>query len=129
MTDDELADFLTKGAAYYNERRTLVYDPMLTGIAIRELAVPNLLSIKAIAAIVGCSEHAVLKSLGPDASRPRGKLNPAHIPFLGYLLSTREIATTTLNYMLDHGTSLSTIADLTNVSQATLYRWRHRDGD
>lgn len=126
MTDDELAQFLTKAAAIYYDRRSLRLLPVLLDETIRELDSVHLLSLKAISAIVGCDEQHALEAAGPDAHRPRGKLNPAHIPTLGYMLSFKRPVAQEIPAMLKAGTSLSTIASLTNISQATLYRWRNR---
>ena len=125
MGDDELAVFLTKAAAIYYDRRSLLLAPQLMDDAIRELAAPNLLSTQAISAIVGAKESRVARVLGTDARRPRGKLNPSHISMMGYVLSLGRVNQVLVNLMLNNGTSLSTISALTNVSQATLYRWRN----
>jgi hypothetical protein len=125
MIDDELALFLTKAAAIYYDRRHLALVPQARDEAIRALDVPKLLSKQAISAIVGCGETHVGKVLG--GARPRGKLNPDHLSMLGYVLSQGRASQALIKEMTDNGTSLSMIAALTNVSQATLYRWRNND--
>lgn len=94
---------------------------------IRELHRFGILSVRALSAIVGCTDYRVRKViLGMKKPTARGTLNPQHIPWLGYALSTRTLNPTTLRYMIKAGTSLSTIADLTRISEATLYRWRNQ---
>lgn len=94
--------------------------------SIRQLHSYDVLSYAAIAAIVGCPQSRVRKILGPDAHHARGSLNPVHIPWLGYALSTRKIAPGVLRKMIKHGTSINMIAALTGISKATLHRWRNQ---
>jgi len=127
MTDDELALYLTKAAAIYYDRRHLALAVPAQNDAIRELDEPKVLSVQAISAIVGCGEARVRKVLGGDTRRARGKLNPDHLTMIGYLLSQGRVNRVLVGTMLNNGTSLSTIASLTNISQATLYRWRNNE--
>lgn len=124
MNENQLAEFLTKAVAIYNDRRSLRLAPELMTDAIRALDAPKVLSVRAIAAIVGAEYHTVVEVIGRDAKRPRGKLNPAHIPTLGYLLSMKKTFGQEVSFMLKDGTSMSMMATLTNISPATLYRWR-----
>jgi hypothetical protein len=126
MTEkDDRARLLVKAADCFNERQKLALAPQLQMEAIRELHSFGVLSIKAMAAIVGCTEYRTESALaGGTRPRARGLLNPKHIPWLGYVLSTRKLAPVTLRQLIQEGTSISTIADLTLISEATLHRWR-----
>lgn len=126
MTDEtEVAQLLVKAANTFNNRRYLKVSWALQEEAVRELHSYGLLSIKAMAAIVECTEYRVRAALeGQALPRARGKLNPRHIPWLAYGLSMHEIKPHVLKQLLKEGTSLSTIAELTGISRATLNRWR-----
>lgn len=123
MSDDELADLLARAYAAYQRREFIALDGSQREL-IQEIGSRRVLSNKALAAIFGCTEYRVEQAIGTDASRPRGKLNPSHIPTIAYMLSMKREVGQAVSYMVEHGTSLSTIADLTNISRITLNRWR-----
>lgn len=124
MTDEAiLADLMAKAMATYRRRAVLALDPQGQRARCRVLNEPGILSINAIAAIVGITPYRVETAIhGMARPKARGHLNPSHIPWLSYTLSFGKVNTEWLNAMLKGGTSLSTIADLTNISEATLYR-------
>lgn len=123
---DELADLIVKAAAFYQKQEFLSLDKSQQNEACRELNT-GVLSLAAIAAVVGVSTYRVEKAIeGMPRPTTRGYLNPAHLTWLGYGLSNGDIKDFWLHAMLDGGTSLSTISDLTLISEATLYRRRNQ---
>lgn len=129
MSEDQLAQLLVKAAHTFNERNLLKIHPHLQEKAVKELHSYGVLSINALAAIVGCTEYRVRAALeGQALPEARGKLNPTHIPTLGYMLSIKKNVGQSVAYMVKHGTSISTIEALTGISRATLNRWRKRIG-
>jgi AraC-like DNA-binding protein len=122
----ELADLLAKAMATYNRRDTLALDPASLRKRCRMLNEPGVLSLGAIATIVGISMFRVEQAIsGMPRPKARGHLNPRHIPLLSYTLSLGKINKDWLEQMVAEGTSLSTIASLTNISESTLYRRRN----
>jgi hypothetical protein len=124
VTEDELANLLALSASLYYRSNALGAVPELQAEAMKELHSYGVLSVAAIAAIVGATQAHGIKVLGRDSSWPRGKLNPEHIAWLGYAVSQRKIKPDTLRKMLKGGTSISTIEDLTGISRSNLNRWR-----
>lgn len=124
MTDkDTLAELITLAGAAYRKRDLLSLDRDWQDEKIRQLNRFGVLSIGAIASILGVSLYRVRKALGPRTrSSLRGQLNPAHLSMLGYALSAADISPEWVHEMTEHGTSISTISDLTQISEATLYR-------
>lgn len=119
-TKDELAEFIAmcRGAAIMHHKMTEVEvdRKLLT------LNAWDLLSTSALAALLDVSPYHVEKVVGTSTTRPRGKLNPTHLPWLGYMVSSGKVNPIWLHEMLSEGTSLSTISDLTGISEATIYR-------
>jgi hypothetical protein len=124
VTEDELANLLTLAVSIYNRRSALSAVTPMQEAAMQELHSYGVLSVIAIAAIVGAKESHARRVLGRDAGWPRGKLNPEHIPWLGYAVSQRKIKPDTLRKMLSNGTSISTIENLTGIPRSNLNRWR-----
>lgn len=120
----DLADLLAKAMATYNRRDTLALDPGSQKARVQMLNEPGVLSISALSAIVGMSTYMVETMIGSNRPKSRGKLNPRHIPYLSYMLSARKVNDDWLHEMINGGTSISTIADLTGISEATLHRRR-----
>ena len=122
---EQVAKLLVKAANTFNEQRFLRLAPELQESAVRELHSFGILSIKALAAIVGCTEYRVHEAIkGTEPPKARGKLNPRHIAWLAYALSFHKLSQSTLRELIRDGTSLSTIEDLTCIPRATLNRWR-----
>lgn len=120
---NELADLLAHAASDFGKQDVLSLDPEVQRERCRKLNSYGVLSLSALAAIYGISAYKVEKWIkGQPRPKSRGTLNPHHIPQLGYALSLGHINTLWLNQMLSGGTSISTIADLTGISEATLYR-------
>lgn len=124
MSDNELAALLVKCAAVYFDRRTLQHSKSVFEETVKELDSYGVLSLRAIAAIVGVESATVRRIVGAKSGRLRGMLNPAYLGYIGLLLSQKKLVPELYEELLAHGTSISTIANLTNVSEATLYRWR-----
>lgn len=120
LSKDELAQLIAaaRGAAIMHYKMT----PAEIDNKIVELNRPGLLSVSALAALLGVSNYRVETVLGSDRPTTRGKLNPAHLPWLSYMVSSGKVNSIWLTEMLDGGTSISTISDLTGISEATLYR-------
>lgn len=112
---------LARGAYLNKERLTdAEIDALCT-----QFNASGVLSISAIASLLGVSFYRVDKALeGQPRPDKRGQLNPAHLPWLGYMLSLGKVNDLWLISMLSDGTSLSTVSDLTLISEATLYRRR-----
>lgn len=90
---------------------------------IAELNSYGVLSISALASVLGVSHYRIERVIGKgNHPTTRGNLNPAHLPWLGYMVSSGKVNPVWLEAMLTEGTSLSTISDLTGISEATLYR-------
>ena len=120
---DEAAQLLALMVSTRNKRDLLSLDKSVQSDRCRELNRPGLLSVSAISALVGCSNRAVRYAIrGMHKPKARGKLNPDHIEYLAYLLSTHNTGSPWLSIMVREGTSVSTIADLTGISEATIYR-------
>lgn len=120
---DELAQFIAtcRGAAIMHFKMT----PVEVDQKILALDAWGLLSASALAGLLNVSVYHVEKVAGTSTTRPRGKLNPTHLPWLGYMVSSGKVNPIWLEEMLSEGTSLSTISDLTGISEATLYRRKH----
>lgn len=121
---DDLARFIAmcRGAALSHHRMT---DGEVDQ-TIRTLNAWGLLSTSALARLLGVSSYHVEHVVGTSTTRPRGKLNPNHLPWLGYMVSSGKVNPIWLELMLDEGTSLSTISDLTDISESTLHRHRRK---
>ena len=74
---------------------------------------------------MGCSVWQVERSIvGMKKPTARGWLNPRHLTMLSYMLSRGRVNQDWLGIMLEEGTSLSTISDLTGIAESTLQRHR-----
>lgn len=120
---DEIAQLLSLCVATRNKRDLLALDRRVQGDRCRELNRPGILSVSAISSLVGCSSRAVRYAIrGMHQPEARGRLNPDHIEYLAHLLSSRDTQSHWLPIMVKEGTSVSTISDLTGISEATIYR-------
>lgn len=127
MDKNTTAHLLAACAGYYNSRDHLALDEARQVAAVRALNSYGVLSISAMASVVGCSEYRVGQALkGLPRPRARGKLNPEHLPWLAYM-QDGEIRKNWLDCMVREGTSISTIVDLTGISRSTLVR--HVEGE
>lgn len=91
----------------------------------RALNAYGVLSLSAIASVVGVSMYKAEKYLeGMDIPTTRGHLNPEHLSMLMYAHSSGKISKLWLDEILENGTSLITVSQLTNISEATLRRTR-----
>ena len=128
INEDTLADLLVVATAAYRKRDVAALDRDWQYDQVRKLNSYGVLSIAAISAILAISSYHVEKALG-NAPRPslRGHLNPAHLTMLSYALSQGDISSRWVREMTENGTSISTISDLTGISEATLYRRKHSD--
>jgi hypothetical protein len=122
----EVAELLALAAGSFNRRSTLALDSTLQAERCRRLNAYGILSVSALGAILNMSVYKVEKAtIGQERPKARGHLNPKHLPMLGYMLSSGKVNKQWLKLMLDEGTSISTISDLTGISEATLYRRRN----
>lgn len=119
----ELADLLVQASAAYYRRDVLALEPDLQGEKCRLLNSYGVLSLGAIGAILGISAYKVEQHL-EDHPKPksRGTLNPKHLSMLAYSLSKQRINDLWLQTMIDGGTTISTIRDLTGIPEPTLRR-------
>jgi len=125
MDKDELAAFLALISGIHQRIETNNLDPGVRGERCRRINAYGILSLSAIGAIIGCSSWQVEQAIvGMKRPTTRGKLNPKHLSMLAYALSTGKIKDTWLTLFLEEGTSLSTVSDLTGISEATLHRHR-----
>lgn len=124
---NELAELIVLARGAFINREKLTVAEVDTYC--RNLNAYGVLSISAIASLLGVSFYRVEKALeGHPRPDKRGQLNPAHLPWLGYMLSLGKVNDLWLNTMLKDGTSLSTVSDLTAISEATLYRRKNANG-
>lgn len=122
---DILADFLVVLNNVYLHQDTNNLNTAVRGERCRQLNRYGILSLRAIASVVGCSVWQVEQAIvGMPKPTARGKLNPRHLSMLAYTLSVGRIRTTWLKLMLEEGTSISTISDLTGIAESTLQRHR-----
>lgn len=116
---------LAHAAADFGKHEVIALDPEVQRERCRKLNSYGVLSLSALAAIYDISTYKVEKYIkGQPRPKARGKLNPHHLPQLGYALSLGKINHIWLTQMLNGGTSISTISDLTHISEATLNRRR-----
>lgn len=124
---DELANFLVILNAIYQHQDTNNLDALTRGERCRQINRWGILSLRAIASVVGCSVWQVEKSIkGMKKPNARGQLNPQHLSMLAYMLSRGKVNDDWLALMLGEGTSLSTITDLTGIPESTLQRHRRK---
>lgn len=122
--ETELAELMVKARSIFDRQNVLSLDKDSQDEACRELNT-GVLSLSAIGAVVGVSQYRVEKAIaGQPRPLTRGHLNPAHITWLAYGLSHGDVKGFWVRAMLEGGTSMSTIEDLTLISKATLYRRR-----
>lgn len=122
--ETELAELMVKARSIHDRQTVLSLDKDSQDEACRELNT-GVLSLTAIAAVVGVSQYRVEKAIrGMPRPLTRGHLNPEHLPWLAYGLSQGDVKGFWVRAMLDGGTSMSTIEDLTLISKTTLYRRR-----
>jgi hypothetical protein len=127
MDRNDLAAFLALAAGMYQRQAILALDPSTRGERCRQLNSYGILSLSAIGEVLGCSTYQVEKSIiGMQKPTSRGRLNPQHLSMLAYSLSTGRINDVWLGILLEEGTSLSTISDLTGIAESTLYRHKGR---
>lgn len=120
----ELAELMTKARSIYDRQNILSLDKESQDRACRELNT-GVLSLVAIAAVVGVTVYRVERAIeGMPRPTSRGHLNPAHLTWLAYGLSKGDVKGFWVRAMLDGGTSISTITDLTQIPTTTLYRRR-----
>jgi hypothetical protein len=120
---DILADLMVRAMACYNRRNVLGLDPIIQYEKIRMLNKPGVLSASALCAIFDTTSYHVEKALkGMPWPTSRGTLNPRHLPWLAYMLSNGKVRDEWLTTMLNEGTSIGTIAELTNIPESTLHR-------
>lgn len=119
------AELLALAAGLYSRKDVLDFDPEWRGAEIRKLHAYGLLSLSAMAEIVGTTVYRVEQAIH-TLPRPeqRGKLNPAHLSLLAYSIRFGRVNKEWLESMLEEGTSLSTIVELTGISRSTLSRLR-----
>lgn len=121
---EELAELMVKARSIFDRQDVLSLDKESQDEACRELNT-GVLSLSAIGAVVGVTQYRVEKAIaGMPRPTNRGHLNPAHLTWLAYGLSKGDVKGFWVRAMLDGGTSMSTIGDLTMISEATLYRRR-----
>lgn len=122
---EKIADLLIVAKTVWRQRDILGLDKELQDTALKRLNAYGVLSISALGALVGVSNYRVKKAIaGMRQPEARGHLNPGHISMLLFALSQGDIPPRWIEEMLDGGTSISTIADLTGVSESTIYRRR-----
>ena len=127
MSDEQLADLMVIAKSIYRRRAIIGLEKDTQDSAARKLNALGVLSLSAISSIVGMSNYRVEKALSGQAKpTTRGHLNPAHLTMLLYTLSTKNLPDVWAEEMLEGGTSASTIADLTGVSESTIYRRKNK---
>lgn len=127
---DTLAHFLVLCNRIYQHSDTNNLNVAVRGERCRELNRYGILSLRAIASVVGCSVWQVEQAIvGMPRPKARGKLNPSHLTMLAYSLSNGKVWPTYLQHMLAEGTSISTISDLTGIAESTLQRHRRSLGN
>lgn len=123
MDKEVVADLLAVASGIHARAAILTLNRDKQRDACVQLNLYGILSLSAIGSIVGISKYRVETAIGKmKRPRARGHLNPRHLPWLGYMLSSGKVNDYWLNEMLNNGTSLSTIADLTGISESTLNR-------
>lgn len=126
-SDDERARLLALAEGTYLRRAVLALDERGMKSRIIRLNSFQMLSVSALAAVTGVSTYRVEQALeGHPRPVTRGALNPAHLGWLAYMLSKGRATDAWVQLMTRGGTSISTISDLTGISEATLYR--HKGG-
>ena len=125
MSDvNEMARMLASAAGYHNRHDHLALDPARMVAAHRDLNSYGVLSLRAIASITHTTRTRVERSLeGLPRPAARGKLNPAHLSWLAYMLDGKS-RRSWVYAMVNGNTSISTIADITGISRSTLERGR-----
>lgn len=127
MDESELAAFIALVAGIWQRQSTLALDAGVRGERCRQINRYGILSLSAIASVIGCSVYQVERSIaGMTRPTSRGKLNPQHLSMLAYVLSAGKIRTDWLAMFLMEGTSLSTVSDLTGIAESTLHRHRRK---
>lgn len=120
---EERADLLDLAEYQFNRIGLLQFDKDSQYAAIRQLNEYQILSLAALASITGSSMGRARKASVPNVPTARGRLNPYHIDFLRYLLRQGEVKNPEwVKVMLDNGTSVSTIEDITLISRSSIYR-------
>lgn len=119
----DIANLLVIAKTIWRKRDLYALDKELQDDAVRRLHSYGVLSSSALGAVVGVSTYRVRKALdGLGMPEARGHLNPQHLTMLMFALSQGDMPARWINEMLEGGTSMSTIADLTEISERTLYR-------
>lgn len=91
--------------------------------AIRKLNDFGVLSVAALGSVTRSSRYLVLSACAGNVPKSRGDLNPAHLDFLVWLLANQDIRNPDwITHMVNNGTSLSTIEDITLIPRSTLQR-------
>lgn len=127
MDKNDLAAFIAYVAGIYQRKDTNTLDLETMEERCRKINAYGILSLSAIGAVIGCSAYRVDKAIvGMRKPTNRGKLNPQHLSMLAYMLSTGKINDLWLGVFLEEGTSLSTVSELTGISESTLQRHRRK---
>lgn len=121
---EHLAELLVIATSIYSDREFLSLSKAQQDHSIRRLHNYGVLSTPAMAAITGVSNYRVRQAIkGLPHPTSRGRLNPEHLSRLGYMLSWGTATPTSwFRIVVNGGTNVSTIADLTGLSEATIYR-------
>ena len=123
---EELADLLVVSRAIWRKQDFLSLDKELQDDAVRRLHAYGVLSVSALGSLVGVSPYRVEKAIqGTIHPAARGHLNPSHLTMLIYGLSVGDVPPRWVETMTTGGTSLSTIVQLTGISESTLRRRRN----
>lgn len=123
MDKAAVADLLATASGIYHKQHLNTLDDGLQEAACRKLNSYGMLSLQAIASVVGCNLYRVERGIvGQERPQARGHLNPAHLPWLGYMLSSGKANNGWVKAMYREGTSLSTMEDLTGISRQTFRR-------
>jgi len=119
----KLADLLVVATSIYRKQDFYSLDKELQYEAVQKLNEYGILSISSMGAIVGVSTYRVERAIA-DMARPsaRGHLNPQHLTMLLFALSSGDIAPRWVREMIEEGTSVSVIAELTRISESTIWR-------
>lgn len=119
----DLADLLVVARSIWRKRDLLGLDKEMQDDAVRRLHKYGVLSITALGSIVGVTPYRVRKAIaGMSIPEARGHLNPAHLTMLLFALSQDDMQPRWVRMMIDEGTSISTISELTGISRSTLNR-------
>lgn len=124
IPSDPVADLLATALSIY-QSKTRNFSRDHEDDSARRLNAYGLLSLAGIASVVGISTYRVEKAIvGQKRPEVRGNLNPAHLTMLMYLRSLGKPNKAWVKQLVNEGTSVITIARLTGIPQATLFRYK-----